>query len=438
MATTPSVEHHAEFRPSRAGTVARVVVAVLIAAAILALPLLLDDTWDRQIGVAAVFAVIGLSINVLTGHAGQISLGHQAFVGIGAFMSSFVAIKLGVLPFLPMPTANFFISLAAAGATGAIMALILGLIALRIRGLYLALITLAFGLMAENTIFNWRAFTGGGAGAQSPRPAVFQTEQGYAYLCMAFVALFVLIDWRLVKTKAGRAIVALRNDERVAATLGVNVTGYKLLAFVVSGVMAGVAGSLFAHRNAIVQALDFRLQIALVWVIMAVVGGLGSRAGVIIGSTFFALFSFLIGQLGFLSETGTITLPIFDEVLVDTLVPLLGAFLLLLTLTLYPGGIGQQLLPLRRWLSGGPFMEHRRRPKRRPSKAASATEAPSEMAPSPEVPGDGATAVGSPAGRAATPDASTEVAEPAEPAGDSGVRPPATEARNPRRGGGRR
>jgi len=425
MATTPSVEHHAEFRPSRAGIVARVVVAVLLGATILSLPLLLDATWDRQIGVAAVYAVIGLSINVLTGHAGQISLGHQAFVGIGAFMSSFVAVKLGAaLPFLPMPTANFFLSVAASAMIGAALALALGLVALRIRGLYLALITLAFGAVAENAIFNWRGFTGGGAGAVSPRPAVFQTEQGYAYLCMGFVILFVLVDWRLVKTKAGRAIVALRTDERAAATLGVNVTGYKLLAFIIAGAIAGVAGALFAHRNNYVQAQDFKLlPTALIWVIMTVVGGLGSRAGVIIGSAFFALFSFLIGQLGFLSETGTITLPVFGAVLIDTLVPFLGALLLLLTLTLYPGGIGQQLLPIRRWLSGGPFLEHRRRSSKRSRPAGTATA---------EAPGDG------PAGLAATPDAASEVADATEPSGDSEVRPPAAaKARNPRRGGGR-
>ena len=381
VATAPPAAH--DFRPTKAGIAARATVAVLIAAVVLLLPVLLDSTWDRQISLAAIYAIIGLSINVITGHAGQISLGHQAFVGIGAFMASFVGSKLGLIPFAPMmPTANFFIGMVAAGVTGAGLALLLGVVALRIRGLYLALITLAFGLMAETAIFNWRAFTGGGAGAQAPRPASFQSEQSYAYLSLALLAVFLLVDWRLVKSKAGRAIVALRNDERVAATLGINVTGYKLLAFVVAGTLAGIAGTLLAHRTTSAQAQDFRLQVALVWVIMTVVGGLGSRAGVVIGSSFFAMFTFLFDALGLASETGTIDLPFFGPIVIETLVPLLGAFLLLLTLTLYPGGIGQQLLPLRRWLAGGPFLEHTshrraRRPRkpRRPARAPVASPA---------------------------------------------------------------
>jgi branched-chain amino acid transport system permease protein len=334
-------------RLSRVGIGARMAVAVLIAAGVLLLPIPLDNVWRSRMALAVIFAVIGLSVNVITGHAGQISLGHQAFVGIGAFMSAFIVARF-----------NFVAGFVAAGLTGALLALVLGLAALRIRGLYLALITLAFGLMAENTIFGIRGFTGGGAGAPAPRPALFQSDLAYVYLCLAVLAGSLLIDWRLLRTKAGRAIVALRNDERVAATLGINVTAFKLLAFVVGGFLAGMAGSLFAHWNQFVQAEDFELRRALVWVLMAVVGGLGSRAGVVIGSAFFALFDFIVADI---AGGSTWHLPLVGDVLVIILAPLFGAFLLLLTLTLYPGGIGQQLLPVRRWLAGGPFREHTHR-----------------------------------------------------------------------------
>jgi branched-chain amino acid transport system permease protein len=322
-------------------------VAALIPAVVLLLPLPLDNVWRSRMSLAVIFAVIGLSVNVITGHAGQISLGHQAFVGIGAFISAYVVARF-----------NFGMSFMVAGLTGAVLALILGLVALRIRGLYLALITLAFGLMAENTIFNLRGFTGGGAGASAPRPALFRSDLAYVYLCLAVLAVFLCVDWRLLSTKAGRAIVALRNDERVAATLGVNVTSYKLLAFVLGGFMAGIAGSLFAHWNQFVQAEDFELRRALIWVLMAVVGGLGSRAGVVIGSAFFALFDFIVADF---AGGSTWHLPLVGDVLVIILTPLFGAFLLLLTLTLYPGGIGQQLMPVRRWLAGGPFLGHENR-----------------------------------------------------------------------------
>src|SRR5918996_1374817 len=266
-------------RPSRTGIAARAVVAVLIAASVLLIPLPLDNVWRSRMSLAVIFAVIGLSVNVITGHAGQISLGHQAFVGIGAFVSAYVVARF-----------NFGVSFMVAGLTGALLALILGLVALRIRGLYLALITLAFGLMAETTIFNLRGFTGGGAGAPAPRPALFRSDLAYVYLCLVVLAVFLFVDWRLLSTKGGRAIVALRNDERVAATLGVNVTSYKLLAFVLGGFIAGIAGSLFAHWNEFVQAEDFELRRALIWVLMAVGGGLRARAGAGLGSGLFPLF----------------------------------------------------------------------------------------------------------------------------------------------------
>jgi len=355
-----------DLRPRRSGVTARAVVAALIASSVLLLPVLLETTQDLWFGLAAIYAIIGLSVNIITGHAGQISLGHQAFVGIGAFMAAFVVRSVGGFQADPatglviapetIPTSDFWIGILVAGITGTVMAGLLGLVALRISGLYLALITLAFGLMAETTIFNWRAFSGGGAGAAAPRPAAFATNQAFAYVCVAILAVFLFVDWRLVRSRAGRAMVAFRNEERVAATLGVNVTAYKLLAFATAGFLAGVAGALFGHWNQAVQALDFELRTALVWVLMAVVGGLGSRAGVVIGSAFFAVFPLYLSAA---AGGATLRIPGLGDVLIQTLSPFLGALLLLLTITLYPGGIGQQLLPVRRWLAGGPLVTSR-------------------------------------------------------------------------------
>ena len=216
--------------------------------------------------------------------------------------------------------------------------------------------TLSFGLMAEYTIFAWRPFTGGGAGAVNiPRPGGFQSNENFAYLCMLFLAFFVFIDWRMAKSKAGRAVVSLRTNEDVAATLGVNVTAYKLLAFAVGGFLAGVAGGLLAHWNHAVYGADYDFNTALVWVLMAVVGGLGSRAGIVVASAFFAVFPLLL-------PANAVNIPHWlqfigvKQVSLAYLSPLIGALLLLLTVILYPGGIGQQLLPIRRWLAGGPFI----------------------------------------------------------------------------------
>lgn len=337
-------------RANASGITARAVVSIMIGGFVFLTPVLLPslfgEVWADRISLAAIYGVFGLSVNVITGHAGQISLGQQAFVGIGAFMSAYLVGQQGQ---------SFYIAVPVAGITGGVMALMLGVVALRIRGLYLALVTLSFGIMAQGTIFNIGSFTGGGAGAFAPRPNAFAGDRGYAYFCLFILALFVLLDWRLVKSKAGRAIVSVRNDERVAATLGINVVGYKLLAFVLGGFIAGVGGALFAHQNQQAQALDYEFRQALVWVVMAVVGGLGSRAGVVMGSAFFAVFTSLMPAS---AQELPHWLPLVGgrQVLLPVLAPLLGALLLLLTVTMYPGGIGQQILPLRRWLAGGPFL----------------------------------------------------------------------------------
>jgi branched-chain amino acid transport system permease protein len=334
----------AGFQMRAGGLVARVVAALALAGLVFALPLFTTQVWDNLVSLAAIYGIIGLSINVITGYAGQISLGHQAFVGIGAFMSAF----------LVGHGSGFAVAVLGSALTGALMALALGVVALRIRGLYLALVTLAFGVMTEQTIFNWRSFTGGGAGAPAPRPAIFASNQAYAYLCLLALGAVVLVDWRLSKTKAGRAVVAVRNDERVAATLGINTTAYKLFAFGVGGFLAGLAGSLFAHHDTFVYSTNFDLfAAALPWVIMAVVGGLGSRAGIVIASAFFADFSY------FFPANKPWQIPVIGPVGAQQLPPLIGALLLLFTLAVYRGGLGQQILPYRRWLAGGRFLEHR-------------------------------------------------------------------------------
>ena len=319
------------------------VVLVLAVLALVAYPLVFGgEVWAQRISRAAIYAVIGLSINTLTGHAGQISLGHQAFVGIGAFFAAFMASQLG---------APLGFGLAASALAGAVTAALVGMVALRVSGLYLALVTLAFGLTAETTIFNWREFTGGGAGAFAPRPALVETDFAFALLCLGVLALVLYADWRMTASKAGRALAAIRNDEDIASTLGVNVTGYKLAAFCFSGLVAGLAGGLFAHWNQIVQALDFDFQVALVWVLMTVVGGLRSRLGVVIASSFFALLPLTLPN--FLSGLPWQP-PFLNEAVYHVLPPFIVVVMLLIVLRFFPGGLGQLLSPVTRWVAGKP------------------------------------------------------------------------------------
>jgi branched-chain amino acid transport system permease protein len=298
-----------------------------------------------------VFALVGISLNIIIGYTGQLSLGHQGFVGLGAFAAAYT---------LTVHKVPFAGSIVIAVLVGALFALLLGVVALRITGLYLSLITLVFGLTLEQSLFQQTDLTNGGAGQPAARPDFLIEPSRYYYFCLAILVVVVYVDWRLTKTKAGRALFALRENERVASSFGINVTSYKLLAFVLSGAIAGLAGALAAFRFESVSGEDYDFFLALTFVLMVVVGGLNSRFGVLLGAVIFSslgldwaienlhwLHSFLVNGVWFV--------PGFGDERIQFAPRLIGALLLLLTLLQFPGGIAQQLRPVTRWLAGGRF-----------------------------------------------------------------------------------
>jgi branched-chain amino acid transport system permease protein len=321
-----------EFEPSPGGWAARIGFAALLVAFVFSLPVVVRFEYQADlVALVAIFGCAALSMNVLTGYLGQLSLGHQAFYGIGAFASALIVSNIG-LPFLA--------GLAVASLTGALSAVLIGYVALRVKGLYLAIVTLAYGLLAENTIFQIGLLS---AGVPTERPAGFESPRTYAYICLFTLALLFAIDWRLLKSKAGRAIQAIRDDERVAAAYGINITNYKLLAFIISGTFAGLAGGLFAHQLGTVSAENqFDLFLALTFVMMTVIGGLGNRVGVILGAVFF-------------TALGDILAAITPGEPNPVLSPVIGAALLLVVLIFFPGGIGQLISPIQNWVRGGRF-----------------------------------------------------------------------------------
>lgn len=349
--TDPAIARRTVFRPSPGGLVGRGVVWIAIAWLVLVFPLGRPGTEVTDYAEAVCYGIVALSLNVLLGYVGQISLGHQAFVGIGAFTSAYVMTVHGQ---------SFWVGVAAAVVIGGGQALILGGASLRITGLYFALVTLSYGLVAEQNIFEIQSFTGGGQGQPAPKPEQFDTPWRYYYLCLAFLAVVLYLDRRMMRSKGGRALLALRENPRVAATFGVNVKVATLFAFVVSGAMAGLAGALKASNDLFVAPTTWEFNLALVFVIMTVVGGLRSRAGAVIGGAFFALMPLLLGKIpkleGWLADLPKpLTLEVAPFVI--------GPLLLLLTLITAPGGIGQQIRPLQRWLFGKKFDLHDHGPK---------------------------------------------------------------------------
>jgi branched-chain amino acid transport system permease protein len=295
---------------------------------------------------ACIYAIVGLSLNIIIGYTGQLSLGHQGFVGVGAFTAAYALTVQGV---------PFAVTFVLAGLLAGLFALVIGLVALRITGLYLALITLVFGLALETSLFEVPEFTNQGGGQPAVRPDWLFDDSRYYLFCLAFLVAVVYLDYRLLKSKVGRALLAIKENERVAEAFGINVTLYKLIAFTLSGTLAGIAGALLAFRIGIVTGSGFGFFLALTFVLMTVVGGLGDRLGVIIGSTIFAVLDFV------LTETPVHVVEeflFFTDSMRQFAPQFIGAFLLLLTLTLFPGGIAQQNKAYFDWLKGKRFNKH--------------------------------------------------------------------------------
>ena len=337
-------------RPTTVGWAGRIAVGLIVVWVVLCYPANILSPFTvggveaNAASEAVIFAVIGLSLNVLIGYVGTISLGHQAFVGIGAFTSAYVVSEMGQ---------EFYVAALVAALVGAATAALLGAVSLRVTGLYFGLITLSYGIMTQESIFQVDSLTGGTAGQAAPRPLGFESDFRYYYLCLVVLALVVFLDWRLIATKGGRALLALRENPRVAATWGINVKAYTVLALGVSGLFAGLGGALLAHRDTNVVANPFNFQLALVFIMMTVIGGLRNRAGVVVGAAFFALLRngslLAILRVDNLFEKDPINLS------AEVMPLVLGPVLLLLTITIFPGGFGQVTSTVGRWLRGGPF-----------------------------------------------------------------------------------
>ena len=331
--------------PRVAGFAARALAWAAVVAAVLIAGLSGANT-AAYATTAAVYVLIGLSLNVILGYTGQLSLGHQGLMGSGALFAAYMSTKHGT----PFPAA-----VAIGGVAAAAVALLIGFAALRIRGLYLALVTLVVGITLQGSLFEVPALTGGGAGEAANRPSVLSSNDRYYFVCVAVCVAVMYLDSRLVASKVGRAFAAIKEDERVASAFGVNVMGYKLLAFVISGLVAGVAGGLFAFSTQQFNGNDFSFLLALTFVLMTVVGGAGSRAGVAIGSILFAvLHTFLANFFLFKDFAGLFSTNLHNNIL-QFGPDLISALLLLITFAINPRGLAQQIDPIVRWMTGGPL-----------------------------------------------------------------------------------
>lgn len=224
-------------------------------------------------------AVIGaLGLNLLIGYTGQISLGHAAFVAIGAYTSGLLTAKLN---------APFILSLPISGLTAAALGMVVGIPALRLKGLYLALGTLAFGFIIEYIIFHWD-LTQGDMGMAISRISfgsyIIRTEAQYYYVFIAMAGLCTVCAKNIVRSKIGRCFTAVRDRDIAAEALGIPLAKYKIMAFGISSFYAGIAGCLTAHYQKWIVPGNFDISLTIAYIAMVVVGGLGTILGSILGA----------------------------------------------------------------------------------------------------------------------------------------------------------
>jgi len=243
----------------------------------------------NSIGIYAI-AVIGL--NLLIGYTGQISLGHGAFFGVGAYTAAILATKGGI-PFL--------LTVPIAGVVSAAVGMVFGLPSARLKHLYLCIATLAGQFIIEYVLVQWESLTGGAEGIVVPSANLFGLDLGddraFFYVIFICFVIMALIAVNLIRTRIGRAFIAIRDNDRAAEGMGIPIFPYKLLSFAISSFYAGFAGALFAYYTMSITPEPFNLGLSIEYIAMIIIGGLGSIPGSVFGAVFIVGLNELLSHI---------------------------------------------------------------------------------------------------------------------------------------------
>jgi branched-chain amino acid transport system permease protein len=230
-----------------------------------------------------IFALVALGLNFLTGYAGQISLCHASFFGVGAYATAILTQKAGV-PYL----LSLFAGAVFTTAIGAVVAVP----SLRLKNIYLAIATLGFGVVLQKIIFEWRSLTGGGGGLAltAPRIAGYElSATGLYYLTLVLMTLGLFGAWNVSRGRTGRALLVIKDSEIAAGSLGIHAARYKVIAFAISAFYAAIAGGLFAYLVRYINPESFSVGLSISFLSMVVIGGLGTIGGSIVGAAFYVI-----------------------------------------------------------------------------------------------------------------------------------------------------
>ena len=330
--------------------IARWTVAALAVIFFVVLPLTLHEYY-LSIGNLVWIAVIGaLGLNILVGYTGQVSIGHGAFMSVGAYTAANLATRLDS----PWP-----VNLLAGGLMAAAVGAVVGIPSLRIKGLYLAIATLAGQLIIE-WIINHVTFISGGVQASievaRPRlgPIVLSSQRQMYYFLLFFVVLAIVGTLNLVRSRIGRAFIAIRDQDIAAEIIGVNIFRYKLLAFAISSFYAGVTGVLYTYFLGIANYEQFQINVSIDYLAMIIIGGLGSVLGSVLGAMFVTLLPIVI-RLGMEAFGGVFLAPQTVLNLIPNLRLMMFGALIILFLVVEPEGLNRLWRNIRNYFRIWPF-----------------------------------------------------------------------------------
>jgi branched-chain amino acid transport system permease protein len=260
----------------------------LLALLLLAAPFAVGEYVMSQLQFICIYSIIGLGLMLLVGFTGQVSLGHAAFMAVGAYTEALLQAR-GVPFFISLPTAALL-----SGAFG----WVLGLPALRLKGIYLAIATLAFNVIVEEVTARWESLTGGNSGLHLRTIELFginlDTDASFYYLCLGLTVLAILALMNLLRSPTGRAFVAIRDSEISASCMGVNLATYKTLSFAISAALTGVGGALYAHKVTFISPEQFTLLQSIELITIVILGGVGFVHGAVLGAGFLIVLPQLI------------------------------------------------------------------------------------------------------------------------------------------------
>lgn len=247
---------------------------------LLAAPWLFPEYWLAQLTFVLIYAIVALGLMLLAGFTGQFSIGHAAFLGVGAYTQA-VLTNMG----WPFP-----IALVCAALLSALCGVIVGLPALRVKGIYLGIATLSFGFIVEEAFARWEKVTGGNAGIHIKVPDMFgwklSSGNEFYFLCLVITVVCTLGILNLLRSPTGRAFVAIRDSEISAQSMGIHLARYKTLSFALSAALAGIGGALYAHKLQFISPDQFNIVQSIDLLLMVVIGGLGSVHGAFLGAIF--------------------------------------------------------------------------------------------------------------------------------------------------------